>query len=149
MVRDDHASAGTCVVDQLAGRVRLQRWVDVHDHAPVFAQVSGQPLLRERVYRLDLRLALQESKPELKRPPLFKVVLINDDYTPMEFVVDVLETVFHKSHAEAVRIMLHVHQKGVGVCGVFTYEIAETKAAIVRQQARKEGFPMRCSVEER
>ena len=69
-----------------------------------------------------------KTKPKTKKPSLYKVILLNDDYTPMEFVVEILESFFNKSHEEALQIMLHVHQKGVGICGVFPYEIAETKA---------------------
>ena len=76
-------------------------------------------------------LAVQEAKPKLKRPPLYKVMLLNDDYTPMEFVVQVLESFFRMDREKATRIMLHVHTRGVGVCGVFTREIAETKVAQV------------------
>ena len=72
-------------------------------------------------------LALDEAKPRLKRPPLYGVILLNDDYTPMEFVVEILETIFGMDRAKATRIMLEVHTKGRGVCGVYTFEIAETK----------------------
>jgi ATP-dependent Clp protease adaptor protein ClpS len=85
---------------------------------------------------------------ELKEPPYYKVLLHNDDYTTMDFVVKVLMTVFHKSKAEAVQIMLNVHRKGIGVCGVYPAEIAETKVAMVHKMARREGFPLRCSMEE-
>jgi len=85
---------------------------------------------------------------ELKEPPYYKVLLHNDDYTTMDFVVKVLMTVFHKSKAEAVQIMLNVHRKGIGVCGVYRAEIAETKVAMVHKMARREGFPLRCSMEE-
>ena len=78
----------------------------------------------------DGSLALQESKPELKRPPLFKVVLINDDYTPMEFVVEVLEVFFRMNREQATHVMLTVHTQGKGVCGIYTRDIAETKSAI-------------------
>ena len=92
-------------------------------------------------------LALQESKPELKRPPLFKVVLINDDYTPMEFVVEVLEVFFRMNREQATHVMLTVHTKGKGVCGVYTRDIAETKAAQVNQYARENGHPLLCEIE--
>jgi ATP-dependent Clp protease adaptor protein ClpS len=83
-----------------------------------------------------------------RQPPMFTVLMHNDDYTTMEFVVEALVTVFHKSPTEANRIMLHIHFKGAGVCGAFPYEIAETKVAKVHQLARREGFPLRCSVEQ-
>jgi ATP-dependent Clp protease adaptor protein ClpS len=95
----------------------------------------------------DGSLALQESKPELKRPPLFKVVLINDDYTPMEFVVEVLETFFRMNREQATHVMLTVHTKGKGVCGIYTRDIAETKAAQVNQYARENEHPLLCEIE--
>lgn len=87
------------------------------------------------------------AKPKLQRPPLFKVLLHNDDFTTMEFVVDVLQSIFHHSEPQAVTIMLHVHRNGVGVAGVFTHEIAETKQAKVTQAAREAGFPLLCTIE--
>ena len=95
----------------------------------------------------DSGLVLQESKPELKRPPLFKVVLMNDDYTPMEFVVEVLETFFRMNREQATHVMLTVHTKGKGVCGIFTRDIAETKAAQVNQYARENEHPLLCEIE--
>ena len=95
----------------------------------------------------DGGLALQESKPALKRPPLFKVVLINDDYTPMEFVVEVLETFFRMNREQATHVMLTVHTQGKGVCGIFTRDIAETKAAQVNQYAREHEHPLLCEIE--
>ena len=95
----------------------------------------------------DGGLALQESKPELKKPPLFKVVLINDDYTPMEFVVEVLETFFRMNREQATHVMLTVHTQGKGVCGIFTRDIAETKAAQVNQYARENEHPLLCEIE--
>ncbi|GAB6887487.1 ATP-dependent Clp protease adaptor ClpS [Desulfothermus okinawensis JCM 13304] len=85
---------------------------------------------------------------ELKEPPKYKVLLHNDDYTTMDFVVEVLMKVFHKTKEEAVAIMLNVHKKGIGVCGVYPAEIAETKVALVHKMARKEGFPLKCTMEE-
>jgi ATP-dependent Clp protease adaptor protein ClpS len=92
-------------------------------------------------------LALQESKPEVKRPPLFKVVLLNDDYTPMEFVVEVLEVFFRMNREQATQVMLTVHTQGKGVCGVYTKDIAETKAAQVNQYARDHQHPLLCEIE--
>jgi ATP-dependent Clp protease adaptor protein ClpS len=86
-----------------------------------------------------------EKKPQ--KPRLYKVLLLNDDYTTMEFVVRVLMSVFHHEEEKAVEIMLHVHHNGVGVAGVFTYEVAETKAKKVHELARQEEFPLRCSLE--
>jgi ATP-dependent Clp protease adaptor protein ClpS len=95
----------------------------------------------------DGGLALEESKPELKRPPLFKVVLINDDYTPMEFVVEVLEVFFRMNREQATHVMLTVHTQGKGVCGIFTRDIAETKSAQVNQYARENEHPLLCEIE--
>ena len=92
-------------------------------------------------------LAVEEARPKLKKPPLYRVVLLNDDYTPMEFVVHVLEQFFAKSHEEATRVMLHVHQKGVGICGVFTYEIAETKVNQTMDLAQQNQHPLQCTIE--
>jgi ATP-dependent Clp protease adaptor protein ClpS len=87
------------------------------------------------------------TKPKTKKPSMYKVLMLNDDYTPMEFVVHVLERFFSKSREEATRIMLHVHQKGVGICGVFTYEVAETKVTQVMDLARKHQHPLQCTLE--
>ena len=88
-----------------------------------------------------------KTRPKTKKPSLYKVLLLNDDYTPMEFVVHVLERFFHKNRDEATKIMFHVHQKGVGVCGVFTYEVAETKVAQVMDLARQNQHPLQCRME--
>lgn len=88
-----------------------------------------------------------KTRPKTKKPSLYKVLMLNDDYTPMEFVVYVLERFFSKNRDEATQIMLHVHNRGVGVCGVFTYEVAETKATQVMDLARKEGHPLQCTLE--
>jgi ATP-dependent Clp protease adaptor protein ClpS len=88
-----------------------------------------------------------KSRSKTKKPAMYKVLLLNDDYTPMEFVVEVLERFFGKQGEEAVRIMLHVHQKGVGVCGIYTYEIAETKVTQVVDYARENQHPLQCTLE--
>jgi ATP-dependent Clp protease adaptor protein ClpS len=85
---------------------------------------------------------------EVREPRKYKVILHNDDYTTMEFVVQVLMGVFHKSEVEATQIMLAVHKNGQGVCGVFTAEVAETKVVMVRQMARRDGYPLKCTMEE-
>jgi ATP-dependent Clp protease adaptor protein ClpS len=90
---------------------------------------------------------LTRTKPKAKKPSLYKVLLLNDDYTPQQFVVHVLETVFNKSGEDAYRIMLHVHQKGVGVCGVYTFEVAETKVTQTMDMARENGHPLQCTME--
>ncbi|HEX8233291.1 MAG TPA: ATP-dependent Clp protease adapter ClpS [Caulobacteraceae bacterium] len=88
-----------------------------------------------------------EAKVKTAKPSLYRVLLLNDDYTPMEFVVYVLERFFNKSREDATRVMLHVHQHGVGVCGVFTYEVAETKVAQVIDTARRHQHPLQCTME--
>jgi ATP-dependent Clp protease adaptor protein ClpS len=98
--------------------------------------------------RPDSGVAVEEARPEVKQPPLFRVVLLNDDYTPMEFVVEVLEKFFSLDRPAATRIMLEVHTRGKGICGVFTYEIAETKVAQVTTHARDNQHPLMCTLEE-
>lgn len=93
-------------------------------------------------------VAVQESEPTLKKPPMFRVVLLNDDYTPMEFVVEVLEDFFYMDRQQATQVMLTVHTQGKGVCGIFTRDIAETKAAMVNQYARDNGHPLLAETEE-
>ena len=88
-----------------------------------------------------------KAKPKTKKPSMYKVLMLNDDYTPMEFVVHILERFFHKTREEATRIMLHVHRRGVGVCGVFTYEVAETKVTQVMDFARQHQHPLQCTLE--
>jgi len=96
----------------------------------------------------DSGLAVEESRPEVKEPKQYNVILINDDFTPMEFVVEVLLVYFNKDHESATRIMLNVHQKGKGICGVYTREIAETKVMLVNEYARKSQHPLLCTMEE-
>ena len=88
-----------------------------------------------------------QTRPKTKKPSMYKVLLLNDDYTPMEFVVHVLERYFEKRNDDAVQIMLHVHQKGVGMCGVYTYEVAETKVSQVMDLARQHQHPLQCTIE--
>jgi ATP-dependent Clp protease adaptor protein ClpS len=88
-----------------------------------------------------------EAKPKTKKPSMYKVLLLNDDYTPMEFVVDVLERFFNMNAQSATQVMLHVHQQGVGVCGVYTFEVAETKVTQVVDYARKHQHPLQCTLE--
>ncbi len=98
--------------------------------------------------RRDEDLAVETSRPETKRPPLYKVVLLNDDYTPMEFVVHVLEYFFRMTREQATQVMLHVHTRGKGVCGVYSVDVAETKVNQVNQYAREHQHPLLCSMEE-
>ena len=88
-----------------------------------------------------------KAKPKTKKPAMYKVLMLNDDYTPMEFVVHILERFFSKNRQEATRIMLHVHRRGVGVCGVYTYEVAETKVTQVMDFARQHQHPLQCTLE--
>ncbi|MDO1558462.1 ATP-dependent Clp protease adapter ClpS [Brevundimonas sp. 2R-24] len=90
---------------------------------------------------------ITEVKPKVAKPSMYRVLLLNDDFTPMEFVVYVLERLFNKSREEATRVMLHVHQNGVGLCGVYTYEVAETKVAQVMELARRHQHPLQCTME--
>lgn len=96
----------------------------------------------------DSSLALQESKAALRSPPLYKVVLLNDDYTPMDFVVEILEIFFSMGREQATRIMLTVHTQGKAVCGLYTRDIAETKAAQVNQYSREAQHPLMCEIEQ-
>ena len=90
---------------------------------------------------------ITKTKPQTKRPNLYRLLLLNDDYTPMEFVVHVLELFFNKNREDATQIMLHVHRRGVGVCGVYTYEVAETKVTQVIDFARRHEHPLQCTLE--
>ena len=92
-------------------------------------------------------VALQEALPKLKRPPMYKVVLNNDDYTPMDFVVHILEIFFSQGRENAIRIMLEVHTRGRGICGTFTYEIAETRVSQVNSYSREHQHPLLCTME--
>jgi ATP-dependent Clp protease adaptor protein ClpS len=95
----------------------------------------------------DEGLALEEARPRVKRPPLYHVILLNDDYTPMEFVVHILERFFNKDRPTATRIMLEVHTRGKGICGAFTHEIAETKVSQVNTYSRDNQHPLMCTLE--
>ena len=99
-------------------------------------------------HKLNDELAVQEAQPKLKRPPLFKVILLNDDFTPMDFVVLVLKNFFGMSEEKATQIMLHVHTRGIGVCGVFSKDVAETKVRLVNDFSRKHQHPLLCTMEE-
>jgi ATP-dependent Clp protease adaptor protein ClpS len=102
----------------------------------------------DQEHRGDEGLALEEARPKLKEPSMYKVFLLNDDYTPMEFVVTLLEKLFGMDHEKATRIMLMVHSQGKGVCGIYTYEIAETKVAQVNEYAQRHQHPLLCSMEQ-
>jgi ATP-dependent Clp protease adaptor protein ClpS len=96
----------------------------------------------------DYGLVVEAARPKLQRPPMYRVLLLNDDYTPMEFVVQVLELVFGLDRTTSTRIMLEVHTRGKGVCGVFTHEIAETKVSQVTRYAQQHQHPLLCTMEE-
>ena len=102
---------------------------------------------KEQEHRGDEGLALEEARPKLKEPAMYKVVLLNDDYTPMEFVVTLLEKLFGMDREKATRIMLTIHTHGKGVCGIFTYEIAETKVAQVTEYSQRHQHPLMCTME--
>ena len=111
---------------------------------PVFMQSQGDGDNANRGTSVITR-----TKAKTKKPNLYRVLLLNDDYTPMEFVVHVLERFFQKDRAAATQIMMHVHQNGVGECGVFTYEVAETKVTLVMDLARKHMHPLQCVMEKK
>jgi len=95
----------------------------------------------------DDGLAVKEAKPALKRPPMYKVIIMNDDYTPMEFVVEVLESFFYMSREKATQVMFQVHTQGKGICGVFSRDVAETKTAQVNDYSQQNQHPLLCSME--
>jgi len=92
-------------------------------------------------------LALEVERPKLKRPPLYRVLLLNDDYTTMEFVIHILTSIFHHSEEKAAQIMMHVHQKGAGICGIYTREIAESKVEQVKLFSEQNQHPLQCTME--
>ena len=92
-------------------------------------------------------IALEEARPEVELPPMYRVILLNDDYTPMDFVIEILTVFFGMSHDRATQVMLHVHTRGKGVCGVFTFEIAETKIVQVNEHSRQNEHPLKCTME--
>ena len=102
---------------------------------------------QQNIDRYNDELALQEAKPKLKRPPMYKVILLNDDYTPMEFVVHILEVFFGMDRERATHVMLNVHTQGKGICGLFTRDIAETKVSQVNDYSRQNEHPLLCTLE--
>jgi ATP-dependent Clp protease adaptor protein ClpS len=96
----------------------------------------------------DGDLAVAEAKPQLKKPPLYKVILLNDDFTPMDFVVEILTEFFNMSYEKATQVMLQVHYEGVGVCGTYTKDVAETKVFMVNDYSRQHHHPLMCAMEE-
>lgn len=135
--RNRPASASASPLHPKEAAQRLEQW-----HLTVRMGPSGQNGTQQ-----DGELLVLDPLTKPKRPSLYKVVLLNDDYTPMDFVVAVLETIFHKTHEDAVDIMLTIHSKGAAICGVFTRDVAETKADQVTEYARINDHPLQCVVE--
>ena len=102
----------------------------------------------DEIHSNDSDLSVQEAKPELKQPPLYKVILLNDDFTPMDFVVEILRDFFAMNEERATQIMLHVHTRGVGICGVYSRDVAETKVQQVNDYSRQHQHPLMCAMEE-
>ncbi len=131
-------ASSACVLNlshgELASLVRMLK-PDLNEESNSNEQDSGHGAL------------VVERVPHVERPKLYKVYLLNDDYTPMDFVVDILINFFGKSSHEATDVMLKVHHEGKGLCGVYPYEIAETKVALVSEKAREEEYPLQCSIE--
>lgn len=123
----------------------------LHTETPALEPVKAARAPKAPVTDVDkpanAPFAIIDAKPKAAKPSLYRVLILNDDYTPMEFVVYVLERFFNKSREDATRVMLHVHQTGVGVCGVYTYEVAETKVAQVVDMARRHQHPLQCTME--
>ena len=132
-------------MSQIAPIYNAHAWANIQDR-PSQQQMS-EKYPQEEHDRSD-GLVVEEERPKLKRPPLYRVILMNDDYTPMEFVVEILQSVFGMERTNATRVMLEVHTKGKGVCGVYTYEIAETKVAQVTGIAQQQQHPLLCTMEE-
>jgi ATP-dependent Clp protease adaptor protein ClpS len=120
-----------------------------HAQSQLRAMMMADDERRRRGDNAPGTAVITRTKPQVKRPNLYRVLLVNDDYTPMEFVVHVLEHFFSKNREEATQIMLHVHQHGVGECGIFTYEVAETKVTQVMDFARKHQHPLQCVMEKK
>jgi ATP-dependent Clp protease adaptor protein ClpS len=160
--------------DQPAGRRYIYREIPTVPHARCSGPVSGRKYpagladligagVRKGRAALSTRTEMSDNgkrgeerpgtgvvvkaKPKAKKPSMYKVLILNDDYTPMEFVVHILERFFNKTRQEATRITLYVHQRGVGICGVYTYEVAETKVTQVMDFARQHQHPLQCTLE--
>jgi ATP-dependent Clp protease adaptor protein ClpS len=125
-----------------AGRKLLQRILDTEF-------ITQELMAHESEHEHDhgRGLAVEQAKPEVARPPLFRVLLLNDDFTPMDFVVEVLRSFFNLDQEQAVQVMLHVHTRGRGVCGIFTREVAETKVTQVNEYSRAHQHPLLCTME--
>ena len=135
--RITHATGMSNLQKDIRAITMSERLIDIHAAGPGKTDDPGGPEIGTAV----------KTRAKTKKPAMYKVLMLNDDYTPMEFVVHVLQKFFSKSQEEAMNIMLHVHQRGVGVCGVFTYEVAETKATQVMDLARQNDHPLQCTIE--
>ena len=137
-------SAGTCHLTRTGAGLHYGQnalYSPAHPHVPILIAMPQDPVHREET---DLAV---KPRAKSQRPPMYKVMLLNDDFTPMEFVVHVLERLFAMTHAQAIEIMLTVHRKGLAVVGVFSHEIAETKVAQVLELARRQQHPLQCTME--
>jgi ATP-dependent Clp protease adaptor protein ClpS len=145
--RDVHVAKMTDLqpLPPLEGRASARAPASVAGRVP--GRMAGQNGDDDRRDGRTTTNVVVKPRPKVKKPSMYKVLMLNDDYTPMEFVVHVLERYFSKTAEEATRIMLHVHQKGVGVCGVFTFEVAETKVNQTMELARKNQHPLQCTLE--
>ena len=132
-----------CVLDYTVGTLLHIHTMIYQRHQLAVTSMASSPSRGDE----EGDLAVAPAKPKVKRPPLYKVVLLNDDYTPMEFVVEVLEHFFSMNREKATQVMLAVHTQGKGVCGIYTRDVAETKAELVNQAARDNGHPLLCEVE--
>jgi ATP-dependent Clp protease adaptor protein ClpS len=156
---EGHAFEGNAFENQAFQNLRasLLRTLEANEPMPTTDAMSRTPLVHmaddDRKRKNDQggpgTAVITKTKPQTKRPNLYRVLLLNDDYTPMEFVVHVLERFFNKDAEAAHRIMMHVHQHGIGECGVFTYEVAETKVTQVMDFARKHQHPLQCIMEKK
>ena len=127
-------------------RVIIGIMIDVHYNNTTLSGDGDRDFDSDQGY--DHGLAVEEARPKTKKPPQYRVILLNDDYTPMEFVVEVLQLIFGMDRQKATRVMLEVHTQGKGVCGIFTYGIAETKVAQVAAFAEQHQHPLLCTMEE-
>jgi ATP-dependent Clp protease adaptor protein ClpS len=139
------------VVRLRAGMARLARWLNPGMGAPTAS--AARPMAAREPKRIDApgpgAAVITRTRTQTKRPSMYRVLLLNDDYTPMEFVITILQAFFNKDAQEATQIMLQVHHNGVGECGVYTYEIAETKVSQVMDHARKNQHPLQCIMEKK
>jgi len=148
-----HGEPNSLVSRLRAGMARLARFLLGPRGAPSDSPIGVVLAVREPHRGPEIPGAgaavITRTRTQIKRPSMYRVLLLNDDYTPMEFVIAILQAFFNKNPEEATRIMLHVHNNGVGECGVYTYEIAETKVAQVMDHARKNQHPLQCIMEKK